>query len=161
MSEVVQAISMGAPQSQLLILVLGTGAYLMIRLRLIQFRQFGRAFRDLLHKADDAQEGDISPFAALMTAVGGIVGNGNLAGVATAITAGGPGALRLGPAGPRAGPAGFRSPLDAARGPHPHGFTGWFTSTATSPPLNLLSLICSTSMVWTLAIPAASTVPAV
>ena len=77
----------------MLVLVLGTGGYLLVRLRAIQFRRFGQAVRDLLHRDDERQEGDISPFAALMTAVGGIVGNGNLAGVATALTAGGPGAL--------------------------------------------------------------------
>jgi AGCS family alanine or glycine:cation symporter len=77
----------------MLILVLGTGGYLLVRLRAIQFRRFGQAVRDLLHRREGEQDGDISPFAALMTAVGGIVGNGNLAGVATAITAGGPGAL--------------------------------------------------------------------
>ncbi len=77
----------------MLVLVLGTGGYLLVRLRAVQFRHFGLAVRDLLRKRETEREGDISPFAALMTAVGGIVGNGNLAGVATAITAGGPGAL--------------------------------------------------------------------
>ena len=74
-------------------LFLGTGLYLLVRLRVVQFRCFAAAWRDLLRRPGDSREGDISPFAALMTAVGGIVGNGNLAGVATAITAGGPGAL--------------------------------------------------------------------
>jgi AGCS family alanine or glycine:cation symporter len=93
MSEWVQAISDWLWGPPMLVLVLGTGGYLLVRLRAIQFRRFAQAVRDLLHKGDERQEGDISPFAALMTAVGGIVGNGNLAGVATAITAGGPGAL--------------------------------------------------------------------
>ena len=78
----------------MLSLVLGVGIYLLIRLRGVQIRQFGRALRDLLRPSTaDADSGDITPFAALMTAVGGIVGNGNIAGVATAITSGGPGAL--------------------------------------------------------------------
>ena len=78
----------------MLSLVLGTGIYLLVRLRAVQVRQFGRALRDLLRPPDaDASTGDITPYAALMTAVGGIVGNGNIAGVATAITSGGPGAL--------------------------------------------------------------------
>ena len=77
----------------MLVLVLGTGAYLILRLRAIQIRDFLVAFRALGHRADTDAHGDISPFAALMTAVGGIVGNGNIAGVATAIVAGGPGAL--------------------------------------------------------------------
>jgi AGCS family alanine or glycine:cation symporter len=77
----------------MLVLVLGTGMYLGIRLRGIQIREFGIANREALRKSGAKERGDISPFAALMTAVGGIVGNGNIAGVATAITAGGPGAL--------------------------------------------------------------------
>jgi alanine or glycine:cation symporter, AGCS family len=75
----------------MLTLVLGTGLYLAARLRAVQVREFVPALRLLWRRADG--EGDISPFGALMTAVGGIVGNGNLAGVATAVTAGGPGAL--------------------------------------------------------------------
>ncbi len=93
MSEWIQRASdwlWGAP---MLALVLGTGLYLAWRLRLVQLRHFGAALRGLFGRAEAGGEGDISPFAALMTAVGGIVGNGNLAGVATAITAGGPGAL--------------------------------------------------------------------
>ena len=93
MSEWVQAVSDWLWGPPMLVLVLGTGGYLLVRLRAIQFRQFGTAIGDLLRKGEGREEGDISPFAALMTAVGGIVGNGNLAGVATAITAGGPGAL--------------------------------------------------------------------
>jgi len=78
----------------MLSLVLGVGVYLLVRLRAVQLRQFGQALRDLLQPPTaDASAGDITPFAALMTAVGGIVGNGNIAGVATAITSGGPGAL--------------------------------------------------------------------
>ncbi len=78
----------------MLSLVLGVGIYLLVRLRAVQIRQFGGALRDLIQPpAADASAGDITPYAALMTAVGGIVGNGNIAGVATAITSGGPGAL--------------------------------------------------------------------
>lgn len=75
----------------MLVLVLGTGLYLLWRLRAVQVRRFIDGARALTEKPSG--EGDISPFAALMTAVSGIVGNGNIAGVATAITAGGPGAL--------------------------------------------------------------------
>lgn len=75
----------------MLILVLGTGLYLLWRLRAVQIRRFGDALRSM--RDGPSGEGDISPFAALMTSVSGIVGNGNIAGVATAITAGGPGAL--------------------------------------------------------------------
>ena len=77
----------------MLVLVLGTGFYLFAKLRAIQVRGFLPALRALVRRPDTSGDGDISPFAALMTAVGGIVGNGNIAGVATAIVAGGPGAL--------------------------------------------------------------------
>jgi len=77
----------------MLTLVLGVGVYLFVRLRALPVRQFASAVRETMRKQVVTEEGDIAPFAALMTAVGGIVGNGNIAGVATAITAGGPGAL--------------------------------------------------------------------
>ena len=77
----------------LLVAFLGIGGYLFVRLRAVQILQFWPAVRALVRRGDQAADGDISPFGALMTAVGGIVGNGNIAGVATAITAGGPGAL--------------------------------------------------------------------
>ena len=77
----------------MLSLVLGVGVYLLFRLRVIQVRDLTRAVRDLRKGHSTESSGDISPFAALMTAIGGVVGNGNIAGVATAITAGGPGAL--------------------------------------------------------------------
>lgn len=74
-------------------LVLGVGIYLLLRLRAVQVRCFGRAVAAALRRPGGGEEGDISPLGALSTAVAGIVGNGNIAGVATAITAGGPGAL--------------------------------------------------------------------
>lgn len=80
----------GAP---MLTLVVGVGLVLTLRLRVVQIRDFGRAWRQLFRRPAAEDSGDISPFAALMTAIGGLVGNGNIAGVATAITAGGPGAL--------------------------------------------------------------------
>ncbi|MCL4219266.1 MAG: sodium:alanine symporter family protein [Candidatus Hydrogenedentes bacterium] len=79
----------------LLILLVGTGIYLSIRLRGIQFRAFVPsivlAFVERKEKGDSA--GDITHFQALMTALAATVGTGNIAGVATAITLGGPGAL--------------------------------------------------------------------
>lgn len=93
MGAAVQAISDWLWGPPLLGLFLGTGGYLLIRLRAVQFSQFWPALKALFGKREGGGDGDISPFAALMTAVGGIVGNGNIAGVATAITAGGPGAL--------------------------------------------------------------------
>ncbi|WP_018863828.1 MULTISPECIES: alanine/glycine:cation symporter family protein [Thioalkalivibrio] len=77
-----------------LILLLGTGLYLTIRLGLVQivaFRQGWRALRGTDGKAGG--QGQISPFQALSTALSGTIGTGNIAGVATAIALGGPGAL--------------------------------------------------------------------
>ncbi len=79
----------------LIILLLGTGIYLTVRLKGIQFTKLLHslylAFIKRKEKGD--AEGDISHFEALMTALSATVGTGNIAGVATAIIAGGPGAL--------------------------------------------------------------------
>jgi alanine or glycine:cation symporter, AGCS family len=75
-------------------LLLGAGIYLTIRARGIQFSQFTNSLKLVFSKESRSEEGtgDISPFAALMTALAATVGNGNIAGVATAIAIGGPGA---------------------------------------------------------------------
>ncbi|MCY7129514.1 alanine/glycine:cation symporter family protein [Streptococcus mutans] len=78
----------GAP---LLVLLVGTGIYLSTRLRLLQVLKLPLAFKLIF--AEDKGEGDISSFAALATALAATVGTGNIVGVATAIKAGGPGAL--------------------------------------------------------------------
>lgn len=77
----------------LIVLLGGTGIYLTIRLKGLQFRYLGHALNLALIKRHEKGEGDISNFAALMTALSATVGVGNIAGVATAIAAGGPGAL--------------------------------------------------------------------
>jgi len=79
----------------LIIFLVGTGIYLTIRLRGLQFRQLGPALYLALikRKEKNAEAGDISHFQALMTALSATVGTGNIAGVATAVAAGGPGAL--------------------------------------------------------------------
>ncbi len=80
----------GAP---LILMLLGTGIYLTVRLRGLQFTKlFPALYLALIKRREDA-EGDISHFQALMTALAATVGTGNIAGVATAIAAGGPGAL--------------------------------------------------------------------
>jgi len=73
-------------------LLIGTGIYLTFRLRGVQARKFVYAFR-LITKRKEEGRGDISPFRALMTSLSGTIGTGNIAGVATAISLGGPGAL--------------------------------------------------------------------
>jgi AGCS family alanine or glycine:cation symporter len=79
----------------LLILLVGTGIYLTILLRGIQFRKLWHSlWLALIKRKDDGDNpGDISHFQALMTALAATVGTGNIAGVATAIAVGGPGAL--------------------------------------------------------------------
>ncbi len=76
----------------ILFLLVGTGLYLTVILRGLQFRALPHAFRLIWHK-EHAGDGDISHFAALMTALAATVGIGNIVGVATAITLGGPGAV--------------------------------------------------------------------
>ncbi|MBP8986275.1 MAG: sodium:alanine symporter family protein [Spirochaetes bacterium] len=82
----------GAP---LIILLLGTGIYLTILLKGLQFRTlFSSLYLALIKRKEyDAHPGDISHFQALMTALSATVGTGNIAGVASAIAIGGPGAL--------------------------------------------------------------------
>ncbi len=77
-----------------LILLAFAGIYLTIGLRFIQFRKLKHAFSELLRgREKDEDSGDITPFNSLMTALSGTVGTGNIAGVATAVFFGGPGAL--------------------------------------------------------------------
>lgn len=76
----------------MVVLLLGVGAWIMIGLRFYPILKLGEAFAGLFRKDKDGK-GEISPFAALSTALSGQVGTGNLAGVATALTLGGPGAL--------------------------------------------------------------------
>lgn len=79
----------------MIVLILGTGLYLQIRLNWLPLRKIGYGFRMIAksRKADDMAEGEITPFAALMTALSATIGTGNIAGVATAIALGGPGAV--------------------------------------------------------------------
>ncbi|MBX7150410.1 sodium:alanine symporter family protein [bacterium] len=79
------------------IIMLGaTGVYMSFQTKFIQFRRLGLAIKFMVRgrsKEESAgREGDITPFQALMTALAATVGNGNIAGVATAIASGGPGA---------------------------------------------------------------------
>ncbi|MBU0499671.1 MAG: sodium:alanine symporter family protein [Gammaproteobacteria bacterium] len=76
----------------MLLLLVGTGLYLTIILKGMQFRALPHALKLIFHK-DHSGAGDISHFAALMTALAATVGIGNIVGVATAITLGGPGAV--------------------------------------------------------------------
>ncbi|WP_125152518.1 alanine/glycine:cation symporter family protein [Clostridium rectalis] len=79
----------------LLVLLVGTGIYLTVRLGVLQIRKLPLAFKYLFSKEDsDSQgEGDVTSFQALCTALAATIGTGNIVGVATAIKSGGPGAL--------------------------------------------------------------------
>ncbi len=78
----------------MIILLVGTGLYLTIRLLFVQVRHLGHAIACVFGKYDQPEEnGDISHFKALSTALSATIGTGNIAGVATAIVAGGPGAV--------------------------------------------------------------------
>lgn len=86
----VNAIAWGPP---MLILLAGTGLFLTIGLRFIPQRKLGYGFQMLWQGRRSAEKGDITPFNALMTALSATIGTGNIAGVATAIFYGGPGAI--------------------------------------------------------------------
>ncbi|BDD38051.1 alanine/glycine:cation symporter family protein [Streptococcus ruminantium] len=76
----------------LLVLLVGTGVYFTVRLSWFQMGKLPTAFR-LIFSSNQSGHGDVSSFAALCTALAATVGTGNIVGVATAITTGGPGAL--------------------------------------------------------------------
>ena len=78
----------------MLFLILGTGIFLTIGLKGLSLRKIPSAFKALwLGRKDSQKQGEITPFNALMTSLSATVGTGNIAGVATAIALGGPGAL--------------------------------------------------------------------
>jgi len=84
--------------SFLLIVVLcGTGIYYTIRLKFIQVRKFGEGCRQVFGhftlKGEKHEKGEMSPFQSIATAIAAQVGTGNLAGAATALIGGGPGAI--------------------------------------------------------------------
>nr|WP_241864544.1 sodium:alanine symporter family protein [Staphylococcus massiliensis] len=82
----------GAPS---LILLTGTGLFFTLLLKGLQFTKLLHAFKlaFMPSKPSKDEQGDISNFKTLMTSLAGMIGNGNIAGVATAITLGGPGAI--------------------------------------------------------------------
>jgi len=79
----------------MLVMILGIGIYLNIGLKFMPLFNIGRAFKLMWggRKASENGDGEIPPFQALMTALSATVGTGNIAGVATAVFIGGPGAL--------------------------------------------------------------------
>ncbi len=78
----------------LMFLLVGTGVFLTLRLRFVQFRHFRHAWDCISGRWDDPKDkGEVTHFQALSTALSATIGTGNIAGVATAIAAGGPGAV--------------------------------------------------------------------
>ena len=79
----------------MLILLVGTGVFLTIRIKALCWRNLPYALRSVLSKEARQKkgEGDVSPFSALTTALAATIGTGNIVGVATAMVSGGPGAL--------------------------------------------------------------------
>lgn len=93
MTELITTINSWAWGPAMLILLLGTGLYLSLGLRFITVRRIPTGLRLLLQGTKGKGDGDISPFSALMTSLSATIGTGNIAGVATAVALGGPGAL--------------------------------------------------------------------
>lgn len=81
------------PVPPMVVILFGAGLYIMFGLRFYPILNLGSAFAGLFKGRKASGSGEISPFAALSTALSGQVGTGNLAGVATAIALGGPGAI--------------------------------------------------------------------
>ena len=80
----------------MLVLLVGTGVFLTIRLKFLPWRNLGYAIKSVFSKQEQINgdhQGDISPFQSLMTALAATIGTGNIVGVATAMVLGGPGAL--------------------------------------------------------------------
>ena len=81
----------------LIVLLCGTGIYYTIRLKFIQVRKFGEAckvvFGNFSLKGAKGKNGEMTPFQSIATAIAAQVGTGNLAGAATALIGGGPGAI--------------------------------------------------------------------
>ena len=95
-SEIISAIDDWAWSYPLLIMLVGTGLFLSIRMIFVQFRKFGFSMRNTMGKIfskDKAGKGEVTPFQALTTALAATVGTGNIVGVTGAIILGGPGAV--------------------------------------------------------------------
>ena len=87
--EKIDGIVWGLP---LIILIMGTGIFLTIRLGVVQFRKLGKALKYMVKNEEDGV-GEVTSFGALCTALAATIGTGNIVGVATAMMLGGPGAV--------------------------------------------------------------------
>jgi AGCS family alanine or glycine:cation symporter len=93
MADVIQALADGLFQPWVIITLLGGGLFLSIRTGFVQVRRFGEGLRAMVAQQSDGASGALTPFQSFMTALAASIGTGNIAGVATAIVSGGPGAL--------------------------------------------------------------------
>ena len=91
-TKIVNAVSGMVWGLPLIVAILATGIILSVAMRFRHLLNLGNAFRYMFHQ-DDGHHGEVSSFGALCTALSATIGTGNIVGVATAITAGGPGAL--------------------------------------------------------------------
>ena len=93
MADAIQALADVVFMPYVVAALLGSGVFLTARLGFVQFRRFPDAVRAMRVRPASGAEGALSPFQAFMTALAASVGTGNIAGVATAVISGGPGAL--------------------------------------------------------------------
>ena len=91
-NEIITAVQGAVWGLPLILLILFTGFLLTVRLGLLQIRHLGKAFKFMI-KNEEEGHGEVTSFGALCTALSATIGTGNIAGVATALAAGGPGAL--------------------------------------------------------------------
>src|SRR3954470_2161375 len=93
LSDQIQSLADAVFMPWVVAVLLGAGLFLTFRLRFVQVRRFGDACRAAFVTRASGGEGALTPFQAFMTALAASIGTGNIAGVATAIVSGGPGAL--------------------------------------------------------------------
>jgi len=92
-ASLIQSLADGLFMPWVVVVLLGAGAILTVRTGFVQVRRFVDAWRVAFVTRSEGTEGALTPFQAFMTALGASIGTGNIAGVATAIVSGGPGAL--------------------------------------------------------------------
>ena len=93
MADAIQAIADWLFRPYIIVLLLGGGLFLSIRTGFVQVRRFGDGLRAMVARQSTGASGALTPFQSFMTALAASIGTGNIAGVATAIVSGGPGAL--------------------------------------------------------------------
>jgi AGCS family alanine or glycine:cation symporter len=93
LSTFIQATADAVFMPWVVVILLGTGIFLTFRFRLVQVVRLPEAIRTIVPPPQPGATGVLTPFQAFMTALGASIGTGNIAGVATAIVSGGPGAL--------------------------------------------------------------------